>query len=201
LKERILLPVVRTEAIKDQIVNEELSRRPIGSTGDYESLVTRKPDGFAFHNSPLPTLQLDKLSLTLLKEEELIKPFYETFEKVQRRIFHDAGLRDAMSVEPVRKEQVDAIKSRGIIGLWGQENAVSAKMFLLKEYFSNLYQASVNRFKEVFPTVTECDVVLSNKTDFGLPTGLPVPIFLLKEKGVTGWMPLHEFSSGMQKVL
>lgn len=186
---------------KDQIVSECLRRRPLNSSESLETLIDRTSENFLFCGNSLPKLQSDKLSLTLLKEEKLIEPFYETFLRVQRRNFHDAGLNNALSLQLIGAEQIESIKSRGITALWEQQNALSAKLFLLKNHFPDLYQATIRCYKEIFPTLTDCNVVWSNEADVQLSTAIPVPIFLVQEKGVKGWMPLNELSSGMQKVL
>jgi hypothetical protein len=177
-----------------------LERKPISSDATFEVLIQRTPETFYFRGKTLPKLQADKPSVTLLKEEEVIRPFHETFEKIQRRSFQDQELSNAMAFQAVTKEQIDSIKSGGIGALWQQEYALSAKMFLLKEQFSDLYQVSVGAFKQVFGTLIDCDVQWSDK--IRLPVSFPpLPVFVVKEKGVKGWVPLHELSSGMQKVL
>ena len=120
--------------------------------------------------------------------------------------FKNDGLRNASALQPVTKDQIESIKSGGIEALWHQQHALSAKMFLLKEHFSDLYRVSIDAFKQVFGTLIDCDVQWSDKIQLGLliPIGVsmaPFPVFVVKEKGVKGWVALHELSSGMQKVL
>src|SRR5207249_8947353 len=80
---------------------ESVKRRAVETTGDYELLVDRQSGHFLFFGNKLPKLEKDKLSVTLLKEEETIKPLYDTFARVQRRNFHAEGLQDALAIQAV----------------------------------------------------------------------------------------------------
>lgn len=184
---------------KNEIGYELLTRTPGSANQDPEVVIHRTADTFKFLGQNLPKLQRDKLSVTLLKEEEAIKPVYETFLRVQRRNFHDEGLRDALAFQPIDSQQVKDIQADGILALWRQENALSAKMYLLKEYFPEFYRVSIDSFKTVFPSIIECDVHMSKELQLRVPA--MVPVFAVKEKGVNKWIGLHELSSGMQKVL
>lgn len=187
---------------KYQVKSETIKRRRTASSEEFMTLIERGEQGFFFRGEKLPKLQQDKLSVTLLKEEELIRPLYETFAKVQRRNFHDEGLRDALAFQPVPKKFLEETKQiDGVSRLWKQENTVSAKMFLLKESFPDLFELAVATFKAVFPSITDCEIRMIRSASVNIDVHGPVPAFYVKEKGVSRWIGLHELSSGMQKVL
>lgn len=187
---------------KHQITYEAISRKPLNSQAQTETLVERTLGSFIFSGNKLPKLQIDKPSVTLLKEEETIRPLYETFAKVQRRNFHDAGLRDALALQTLESEMITSAKTGGIDILWQQENALSAKMFLLKENHQGLYSVATETFKQIFPSIIDCDIKMAKDSlPFKMQPGGIVPVFIVKEKGVSRWVGLHELSSGMQKVL
>lgn len=181
----------------NEIIREVLEQRRSGSQEDFEILIKRTSEAFSFHGNALPKLQADKPGVTLLKEEEVIKPFYEIFTRVHRRKFQEEGLIAAVSLSQVTQEQVSSIKSHGMSAMWKQDPPLSVKMFLLKEHFSDLYQISINAFKQVFTSIIDCDVKWSKE----FPAGGQFPLLAIKEKGVDGWVPLPDLSSGMQKVL
>jgi hypothetical protein len=189
-----------TEKGANEIVHEKLSRTTLPSPQHPEVLIERTRELFTFCGAKLPKLSSDKPSINLLKEEDSIRPFYETFARVQRRNFHDEGLRDALALQPIDPRQIRAIRSEGMHALWSQENALSAKMFLLKEHFERLYQLSIDTLKSIFPSIIECDVQIAKDVSVKIATS-PIPVFVVKEKGVNRWIALHELSSGMQKVL
>lgn len=187
---------------ENQIKKESVKRKRIDSQEVFENLIDRVPDNFVFCGTKLPKLQRDRPGITLLKEEEKIAPLYETFSKVQIRKFHDEGLKDALSLQDVSKELRDLSKSKdGILALWKQQPALSAKMFLLKEKFPQYYKLAVDTFERVFPSIKECDVQILKDPGINIqPPGM-VPVFLIKEDKINRKIPLHELSSGMQKVL
>jgi len=187
---------------KYQITSEKVERKRIDLDDQSELLVDRAVGNFVFGGNKLPKLELDKLSVTLLKEEDSIRPLYETFAKVQRRNFHDQGLRDALAIQAVPSELVAETKlADGMTRLWKQEHALSAKMFLLKETFPDLFKLAVDTFKGVFTTITECEIQMVKAPAIGIRTGGVLPVFSIKERGVSRWVGLPELSSGMQKVL
>jgi AAA15 family ATPase/GTPase len=192
----------RDEKGTNFISREAISRKLLNSDGQAENVIDRTRELFLFLGQKLPKLQMDRLSVTLLKEEESIRPLYETFTKVQRRNFHDEGLQAALALQPLLPKTIIEVRTEGLSRLFSQENALSAKMYLMKENHRDLYDLAVETFIQVFPSIRECDIQLLEKEPiFKIPSGGIVPVFAIKEKGVNKWIALHELSSGMQKVL
>ena len=172
------------------------------SKGDEQTIIDRTPDEFKFQGNVLPKLQSDVPSVTLLKEEPLIQPLYHVFSHMQRRSFHDAGLRDANVLQNVPAEIVNRLMEHpSLEQIFALDLAVSAKMFLLERVYPKLYQDALKFFIEVFPFIQEGKIQFVAGPRSPLPTGEPLPLFTIKEKGVERWLPLAELSSGMQKVL
>ena len=177
-----------------QIEKECVKRKRLGSQEKFENLIDRTSDKFIFCEKELPKLQRDRSGISLLKEEEKIIPLYETFSKVQIRKFHDEGLKDALSFQDVSQELIGLSKSKDkILALWNLQPTLSAKLFLLKKEIPEYYKLAVETFEQIFPTIKECYV--------NIQTPGVVPIFLIEEEKINRKIPLHELSSGMQKVL
>ena len=178
----------------NQIQRELVTRKHIGSQEEFETLIDRTPETFLFCGDKLPRLQRDRPGITLLKEEGKISPLYDTFARIQRRTFHDEGLRDALSLQDVSSELNNISKSNnGILALWQQQPALSARMFLLKEKFPDRYGLAVATFEQVFPSIKGCGISIQSPGQ--------VPVFFIKEEGINRNIPVLELSSGMQKVL
>lgn len=191
---------------ENRIKRESVKRKHLDSQGEFESLIDRTPDSFVFCGIELPRLQHDRSGITLLKEEEKIDPLYETFSKVQIRKFHYDGLDDARALDyvpyvPKELLNLPNSESDGMRALWKQPLALSAKMFLLKEKFPQYYTLAVKTFEQVFPSIEECEVAILENPSVSIQAPGVVPVFLIKEKKITRQIPLHELSSGMQKVL
>ena len=179
---------------KNQIQREIVTRKRIGSQEEFENLIDRTPDTFFFCGDKLPRLQRDRPGITLLKEEGKIGPLYDTFARIQRRTFHDDGLTDALRLQDVSNELSNISKSKdGILALWQQQPALSARMFLLREKFPDKYRLAVETFEQVFPSIKECGISIQSPGQ--------VPVFFIKEKRINRKIPVLELSSGMQKVL
>ena len=78
---------------------------------------------------------------------------------------------------------------------------LNCRLYVLSLHFKHVYEQICSEFKAVFPFVSQ--VKLLDVEDFGIHVPVPgiVPVFALKEKTIDKWVPLREFSSGMQKVL
>lgn len=179
---------------ENQIQREIVARKRIDSQEEFENLIDRTPDLFSFHGNKLPKLHSDTSGITLLREEEKITPLYDTFSKLQRRRFHDEGLRDALRLQDVSQELSNLSNSEdGILTLWKQQLTLSAKLFFLSEKFPERYSLAVETFQQVFPSIKKCDMTIQSPGQ--------VPIFFIKEEKINRNIPVLELSSGMQKVL
>ena len=184
---------------KNQIQREIVARKRIDSQEEFENLIDRTPDTFSFCGDKLPRLHSDTSGITLLREEKKITPLYDTFSKLQRRRFHDEGLRDALrlwSLQDVSQELSNLFHSEnddGILTLWKQQLPLSAKLFFLSGKFPERYSLAVEVFQQVFPSIKKCDVSIQSPDQ--------LPIFFIKEEKINRDVPLPELSSGMQKVL
>ena len=78
---------------------------------------------------------------------------------------------------------------------------LNAKMLIMREVFPKLYDASVNTFKSIFPTIENIGIRNISDTDIPVRTNAPVPSVVFKEKGLEQEISLPNLSSGMQKVL
>ena len=165
-------------------------------------LIDRTKDVFMFDGNKLPKLQRNVPGISLLTEEKSISPIFYQFTHIQRRLFHESGLRDAMAYEPVDLRIIDNIKKkRDIELLWKHELTVNTKMYLMKELFPDLYEIAIDNFINIFPFINRCDVKPAQARGIPAPPNTLMVTFCIKEKGVKNWINLAELSSGMQKVL
>lgn len=170
--------------------------------GIKEVIVDRTQEKFKFQNMVLPRLHSDVPSVCILKEEPIIQPLYHVFSHMQRRKFHEAALNDAIALQNIPKVLSDNVtKAPTLEIIFSHEFTVSAKMFLLQKFFPSLYQSVIDFFVEVFPSVQKAQVKFLSNPNVPVSSGEPVPVFLVKESGISNWLPISELSSGMQKVL
>ena len=167
-----------------------------------ETLVDRTPEKFIFEDVEMPKLQKDRCSVTLLKEEGSIQPLYDVFAKMLRRRFQDDSLSGAISLEPISKDLLKRYRrDKNLTDIMNNDHQLNAKMLIMREVFPKLYDASVNTFKSIFPTIENIEIRDISDTDIPVRTNAPVPSVVFKEKGLKQEISLLNLSSGMQKVL
>jgi energy-coupling factor transporter ATP-binding protein EcfA2 len=163
--------------------------------GEKRNLVIRDRENFIFESKTLPKISKDETSISLLKDEDSIKPLYDSFDLFLRREYSIDSLKEAAQKHLFnfdKKRQVEAGKDlRGLLNFEGLNDRLDATMMSFPEIFKDI----CNYFMEVFPFVKRTEIK-KQESPFGL-----VPIFCIKEKNVDKWIPLSELSSGMQKVL
>ncbi len=169
--------------------------------GDEEVLVLRTPESFIFTNKQLPKLAPKETSITLLHEEDSIKPLYSAFSLIMRRSFFGPDLELAGSFETIPQVFLDKIrKSRNKDDIFPLDLGLNSRLYILSQYFKDTYERICKEFMTVFPFVLNLDVLNAEK--FGVHMPGIAPVFAVQEKhmGQT-WIPLNDLSSGMKKVL
>lgn len=183
------------------IEREELR---VHKNGKAEYLVDRNKENFIFLDNKLPKLQKNIPSISLLKEEDSISPLYNMFAHIQRRLFHESGLRDAIAYQNVPLSLIsDLKKDNDFEKMWKSTLTVNTKMYILQETYPDLYNIAIETFMEIFPFVQNCEVEPLDQSKIPMPV-VPNSItanFSIKEKGVSQRINLNGLSSGMQKVL
>jgi hypothetical protein len=180
--------------LKESIVMKE-------ENGNDTILVERNLDSFFYQGKELPKLAADKSSIYLLKDEGPINPLYLGFSSIIRRRFHSGELENASSLQSVPQQLMVKIKkTKELNDLFTAGLQLNPRLYILSQYFKDIYKIICREFKTVFPFVTELDVRMAEEFGFQYP-GI-VPVFAMKENFVqNNWIPLNDFSSGMQKVL
>ena len=164
------------------------------------NLVERSLDSFKYNGKNLPKLSHRESSISLLQNEELIKPIYEALTLIMRRNFSGADLDQETSFQSLPHEFFRKIKkSKSIKYLFHSDLNLSCKLYILSEIFKEIYDNICAEFISTFPFVSEVKLLEADRFGFHYP-GI-VPVFSLKEKFNRKWIPLNEFSSGMKKVL
>ncbi|NQT35121.1 ATP-binding protein [bacterium] len=167
-----------------------------------EMIVERTLDEFKFKSQQLPKLEREKLSITMLKEEDTIQPFYRMFAHGLRRLFHASALQDAVAFQSIPDEIIKKFESKPDLEEFVRHDfSVQTKLYLLQKFFPEKYELATSLFQDVFPSIKQTRVDLVSQTPSPIKIKGSFPVFAVKEKGVQNWLPLPELSSGMQKVL
>jgi predicted ATPase len=182
----------------ENFVEYESLKRIVNSK--QEILVQRTPDKFTFQNNTLPKLRSDSLSVSILKEEEAIRPIYDGFSMIMRRNFFSDAL---LNVMPFSFPQPELLQKRfdSLFELYKMDLPLNVKLKLLADNFPNLYNEICNRYMSIFHFIQKIEIKdMKDIIPSGSFPGL-TPMFCIKEKYIKSWIGAHELSSGMQKVL
>ena len=163
-------------------------------------LVERTIDTFKFNGNDLPRLSPRESSISLLRDEDLIKPIHEAFASILKRQFSGSVLDDTTSFQNITQNFIELIQKKRELDLLFHSNLnLSCRLYILAEMFSDIYEKICDEFKAIFPFVNEVKVL--DAEQFGLSYPGIVPVFAIKEKFHDKWISIKELSSGMKKVL
>jgi len=168
-----------------EFVNEELKI-------DGKKIVGRTSDGIIFNNEKTIRLDPSKSVIHLLKEEDLIKPIFEAWNRISIMYVGDNSTHEiAMSpiLELIRDSVNDFESIRKI------DIPLIEKLYLLYKNKLPQFDTIIDEFKTIFTSV--------EKVDFEIKyiNNNPVPMLRMKETSVRNWIPQLSISSGMYRTL
>lgn len=165
-------------------------------------LVKRDKSSFFFNDSAMPKLPTNQTSIRLLADEELMKPVSKGFRQILLRHFDKDELEKIAVFAVVDSDLERSLSNRtSILSLPELNLPLSLRLHYLKVCFPDRFHTIETQFREIFPSVSKCDVVRMKREDMPFETKGIVPIFVIEEKGVNEAIDLPDLSSGMKKVL
>jgi predicted ATPase len=185
---------------EEKFIKQELLFKQDGN--NLIQIIKRNNNEFLFHDIQLPKLSSEELSISLLKEEDLIKPLYEGLTLIKRRLFDKDALSAASSLIPLSMGLISEIeKHRELKSIFLKELNLSSSLYILLKYFKEIYDLIINQYKQFFPFIKETRVTDLSKINPNVTLPGLVPIFSIKEHGANKWVNIDQMSSGMQKIL
>ena len=168
--------------------------------GQEKVIVERDTNSFVFNSDKMPKLASHESSISLLQEEDLIKPMYEGLSAIMRRNFSGPDLTKEALPQVVPQKLLQKIQgTEDFNKLFASGLNLSGKLYILSLHFERIYKQICSQFMAIFPFVTQVKVL--DAEHFGVESAGIVPVFALKEKHSDDWIPVTEFSAGMRKVL
>lgn len=187
-----------SEGEEGYIVKESVIK--IDDDGNENVLVKREGENIVALDKEMPRINTREPSISLLKTEKFIKPLYDGLQSIMRRLFSGPELDFTSGYEMIPGKLEKKINKNKDIDLVFRENLnISGKLYLLKKYWEPLYDLAIQEFMNTFPFVVQCNILDAEKYGFN-SVGI-VPVFSIKEKHISKWIPLNQLSSGMKKVL
>jgi len=163
------------------------------------SIIERDGSFFKFLGKELPKLSRESTGISMLKEEDEIKPLYEGFSKILRRNFSVDDLKQNSRYEIIPPDFLE--EETDLFKITTMDLSNNSKLYILSKKFPEIYQQVIDNYIEVFQFIKRIDIKDLRKINPKIKTPGFTPAFCIKEKHVDEWIPLGELSSGMQKVL
>lgn len=159
---------------------------------DGKIIIDRNTKDIIFNGNKTPKLDLSRSILSLLKEEEQIKPIFQAWNHLSIMTIDDSSTR-RVSVSAF----LDIVRSnvKDLKNIKNIQIPPIEKLYLLYKNKIAEFDTIVNSFKDIFPLVETIDFEIKhiNKND--------VPLIRLKERNVSKWISQGDISSGMFRTL
>ncbi len=170
--------------------------------GVEQIIVDRTPEAFIFNEKQTPKLPISQTSISLLRNEERVRPIFDGFCKILRRLFDKNALEHAVELSgfPNALEE-DLTNTKDTQIILNSDISLSAALYLLSKHFPDKFEKICDTFQKIFPFIT--NIALKQFSDLEPRVGLPglIPVFCIREKHVAEWIKVQSLSSGMIKVL
>lgn len=183
------------EKNKNKITNETL-------TLNDTTIIERTEKYIKFKGNETVKLSPTESIISLLKEEDLIKPVYEGFQKI---IFSD---QTNSRIEPFRlffSSNLEKLtnKHKSLSEIQNLDENIRTKLYLVYKNCSNTFNKIKERFIEVFPQVEDIKIApLDTDENTNLISILEDhPLIQIKEKEVDNWIHQGVISTGMFRTL
>jgi len=169
-------------------------------------IVERSIDKFIFNGKELPKLSRNESSISLLREEAEIHPIFHGFSSILRRRFFEADLSERCRIDGFPFGFLDKLAGGKDLSklypiLHSKELNLNSIMYILSKNFQEVFTRICGIYKSVFSFITDIKVMEIQELDEEIKLPGQIPVFCIKEKGITDWVTLNNLSSGMQKVL
>jgi len=178
-----------SEKVKPKIIFEEIFLNG-------NKIISRNSNVFLFNDKEMPKLTSNESAIAILKEEDIIKEIYDSFQLIILRDHtQKEGIRfSRLSIEKLKKKYTtfEEIKESDLDTL--------NKLALVYDLSKSTFEIIKDRFIEVFPQVE--DIKIEPVKDNELSNLLfEATVIQIKEKGVQKWIPHTRMSSGMLRTL
>jgi len=166
-----------------------------------EIIVDRASDKIIFNGQPTIKLSQQESVLSLLKEEELIKPAHNDLKKLHFADHSNSAIERGFSFSFLNASNL-AKKYKTLQKIQESELETPLKLFFLSKVDKKTFAIIKQRFIDIFPQVEDIKIAPIETKDKEMPDFLKdYPFIQIKEKSVKNWINQSRISSGMFRTL
>ncbi len=168
---------------------------------DNKLIIERTNDKILFNGQPTIKLSQQESVLSLLKEEDLVKPAYEELNKLYFADHANSATERGLKLSFLNANNL-AKKYKTLQKIQESELETSLKLFFLSKTDKKIFDIIKNRFIAIFPQVEDIKIAPLETKDKEMPNILKdYPFIQIKEKRVKYWIHENRISSGMFRTL
>lgn len=165
-----------------------------------QTLVSRSSDTIIFNGEKTVKLPSHQSIIYLLKEEDLIKPAYDGFQKI---IFSDQteSTKEAFKIRFIDTQKL--LKSKKTLeSIQESKEDIRVKLYLAYKNSPETFEIIKQRYIDIFPQVEDIKVEPVDFEESDLPFFFKeYPFIQIKEIGIDDWIKQEKISSGMFRSL
>lgn len=166
-----------------------------------DTIIERENGKTEFQQHEIVKLQDNILSVSALREEQIIKPLYDGFSTILRRKFFEDTLTSNAAIFALNQKFLNKIGNRkNLEEIYKLDLGLNPRLYILANHFPEIYAKIIDYFQETFNFISQVEIRLSD-SDENISIPDKTPIFCIKDSSVENWIRIDELSSGMQKVL
>ena len=165
----------------------------------------RDAERFVFHGAQLPRLKTTESAIRLLSDEQAVAPVRQAFDRFvfEKQLFRHGSIlalrTEKLSRYEERFKSLEALQK-------APDMPLELRAFLLQRLHPEVFDRIKQDFLDIFGSVEDIEVRRGPSEDLRRHFDFPfwdedLVMFVLKERGVPGWIPQLWLSSGMLRTL
>ena len=164
-------------------------------------IVERTNEKILFNGQPTIRLSQQESVLSLLKEEDLVKPAHDELKKLHFADHSNSATERGFSFSFLNASNL-AKKYKTLQKIQESELETPLKLFFLSKIEKKTFDLIKRRFIDIFPQVEDIKIAPLETKDKEMPDILKdYPFIQIKEKNVKHWIHQSRISSGMFRTL
>lgn len=164
-------------------------------------VIERTSDGIFFNGTKTVKLSQKESVISLLKEEDQIKPVHSEFSKI---LFDDSAKEDHGVIKLIFEHEGLSKKNKykDLNSIRNSDETLRSKLYLTYLNAPNQFEEIKNSFVDVFPYIEDVKIEPIKNSDERMPRVLrEIPFIQIKEIGIQNWIEERKLSSGMYRTL
>lgn len=168
---------------------------------DKKLIVERTTDKILFNGQPTIKLSQQESVLSLLKEEDLVKPAHDELKKLYFADHSNSASERGFSFSFLNSNNL-AKKYKTLQKIQESELETPLKLFFLSKVDKKTFALIKQRYIDIFPQVEDIKIAPLETKEKEMPDFLKdYPFIQIKEKNVKHWINQNRISSGMFRTL